>query len=94
MLETFKFTWNDKEWSAYFNALMREKIIVHFEDIELRDLFGAPLEYTKDDTSLHHIRLNIDFPLPYRSVLSIIQNSIENRLGMTLQDFLLIEDPV
>lgn len=92
MIETFTFNWNDKQWSAYFNALIKEKVIVHFEDIELRDLFGVPLEYTKDHQATSNIRLNIDFPAPYRNVLYIIQTSIEDKLGMPLVDFLLIEE--
>lgn len=94
VIEEFKFDWNDKRWSAYFNALVRDKIIVHFEDIELRDLFGAPLEYTKDNTSYNNICLNINFPAPYNNVLTIIKDSIEDKLGMTLEDFLIVEEQV
>jgi hypothetical protein len=92
VIEVFKFEWNDKLWSAYFNALMREKIIVHFEDVELRDLFGVPLEYTKDVASHQKVQLNVNFPPPYNAVLSIIQDSIETQLGMSLRDFLLVEE--
>lgn len=92
VIEEFSFVWNDKRWKAYFNALVKEKVIVHFEDTELRDLFGAPLIYTFDLDSDQDIQLNIDFPAPYNSVLAIIKDSIESKLGMPLVDFLVVDN--
>ena len=92
MIEEFTFHWNEKNWSAYFNGLIRDRIVVHFADRELRDLFGEPLVYSKGDSNQREVRLNKEFPSPHNGVLTIIQDSIEDKIGMSLQDFLVIEE--
>ena len=44
MLEDFSFKWNGKKWNGFINALSKDKIYVHFEEHELRDLFKGSLK--------------------------------------------------
>ena len=44
MLEDFSFKWNGKKWNGFIHALSKDKIYVHFEEHELRDLFKGSLK--------------------------------------------------